>query len=68
MGRSDAERVLNEVRRILRDVQEYHKLDETRRADLVRRAIREERELEDVMRLLKRMDQTVRRSKEEAAL
>jgi hypothetical protein len=67
MGRSDAERVLNEVRRILQDVQEYDKLDEVKRADLVRRAIREERELEDVMRLLKRMDQSVRRSKEESA-
>ena len=67
MGRSDAERVLNEVRRILRDVQEYDKLDEVKRADLVRRAIREEREVEDVMRLLKRMDQSVRRSKKESA-
>jgi hypothetical protein len=67
MGRSDAERVLHEIRRILRDVQDYAKLDETKRAELVRRAAREDKEIDEVLRLLKRFDQSLRKSKEELA-
>jgi hypothetical protein len=67
MGRSDAERVLHEIRRILRDVQDYANLDETKRAELVRRAHREDKEIDEILRLLKRLDQSLRKSKEELA-
>jgi hypothetical protein len=67
MGRSDADRVLHEIRRILRDIQDYANLDEAKRAELVRRAAREDKEIDEVLRLLKRLDQSLRKSKEELA-
>jgi hypothetical protein len=67
MGRSDAERALHEIKRILRDLKDYDKLDESKRGELVRRAAREEPEIDEIMRLLKRLDQGLRRSKEELA-
>lgn len=67
MDRADAERALHEIKRILRELKDLDKLDEAKRADLVRRAAREEPHIDDIMRVIKRLEQGLRRSKEELA-